>query len=191
MSLPKPDNMEGVQTDPTTKDGAVEAPAQASSPPPKQAPEIPRYILPVIVGAQFAGTSLWFATNSITGELNLRDEDVGWSTSAVQFGFIFGTLVVALTSIADVFPPSALFAASSFAGAALNALLIYFHTFPVLIVLRVLTGMTLAGIYPIGMKIALDWYGPKQIGRALGWLVGALVADDAGCWSCPAFRWWW
>ena len=36
-----------------------------------------------------------------------------------------------------------------------------------------LRGLTLAGIYPVGMKIAADYY-EKGLGRALGYLVGAV-----------------
>jgi MFS family permease len=45
-------------------------------------------------------------------------------------------------------------------------------------VLRFITGFFLAGIYPVGMKIAADWY-EKGLGKALGWLVGALVLGTA------------
>lgn len=137
--------------------------------------KIPFRILPIIVLAQFSGTSLWFATNSITTELDLREKDIGWSTSAVQFGFILGTLVVATTNLADFCPPSLLFCLACLAGAGLNTILSFYHAFLPLMILRVGTGICLAGIYPIGMKIASDWFGAKRIGSALGWLVGALV----------------
>ena len=140
---------------------------------------VPRRILPIIVLAQFCGTSLWFATNSITGALGLRDDQIGYSTSAVQFGFILGTLIVATTRIADLLSPSLLFCVSCVLGAICNAILAFLPSFVPLMLLRILTGMTLAGIYPIGMKIASDWFGPQQIGRALGWLVGALVLGTA------------
>ena len=32
----------------------------------------------------------------------------------------------------------------------------------------------MAGIYPVGMKIAADIF-PDKVGKSLGWLVGALV----------------
>ena len=64
-------------------------------------------MLPVIVLAQLAGTSPWFAVNAVMPELQ-RDfgwaaADVGTLTSAVQLGFIAGTLVFALLAIADRF----------------------------------------------------------------------------------------
>src|SRR5207247_2204486 len=45
---------------------------------------------------------------------------------------------------------------------------------PMVILLRCLTGVALAGIYPVGMKIAAGWY-RDGLGNALGLLVGALV----------------
>jgi MFS family permease len=44
--------------------------------------------------------------------------------------------------------------------------------------LRFITGFFLAGIYPVGMKIAADWF-PQKLGNALGFLVGALVLGTA------------
>lgn len=47
-----------------------------------------------------------------------------------------------------------------------------------LLVLRALTGFFLAGIYPVGMKIATDYY-QSGLGQFLGFLVGALVLGTA------------
>jgi MFS family permease len=43
---------------------------------------------------------------------------------------------------------------------------------------RAATGFFLAGIYPVGMKIASQWF-PQGLGTALGWLIGALVLGTA------------
>jgi MFS family permease len=47
-----------------------------------------------------------------------------------------------------------------------------------LLFFRFLTGFFLAGIYPVGMKIAADYY-DKSLGKSLGFLVGALVIGTA------------
>ncbi|MFQ3212649.1 MAG: MFS family permease [Marivirga sp.] len=142
-----------------------------------------RYILPFIVFAQFCGTSVWFAGNAIIEDLvanfQLTDNALGQLTSAIQFGFIIGTLVFALLSIADRFSPSKVF----FICALLAALLNMGMTFPAntygsLLTLRFLTGICLAGIYPVGMKIAADYF-EKGLGKSLGFLVGALVLGTA------------
>lgn len=143
---------------------------------------IPKRILPVIVLAQFAGTSLWFAGNAVVPdlvqELQLTEMAVGYITSAVQFGFIVGTLVFAFLSVADRISPSKVFVGCALLGAALNMLTVYSDTFTLLMLSRFGTGFFLAGIYPVGMKIASDWH-KESLGKALGYLVGALVVGTA------------
>jgi MFS family permease len=142
----------------------------------------PSYILPVIILSQFAGTSLWFAGNAILPELqmhfNLDHHAVSNLTSIVQLGFIAGTFVFAFLSIADRFSPSKVFFASSIVASIANILIMFAHEGSSLFILRFITGFFLAGIYPIGMKIAADWY-DKELGKALGYLVGALVLGTA------------
>lgn len=143
----------------------------------------PIWILPVIILSQFAGTSLWLAGNAVLPDLqnawNLRPDAVGVVTSAVQFGFILGTLVFAFFTISDRYSPRFIFLVSSFFGALCNLSIVLFgHELSVLLFLRFLTGISLAGIYPVGMKIASGWY-RKGLGNALGFLVGALVLGTA------------
>lgn len=143
---------------------------------------IPKHILPVIVFSQFAGTSLWFAGNAVVPELieelNLLEMFVGFITMAVQSGFILGTLVFAVLSIADRFSPVKVFLMCSVLGALANILTIYSSNFTEVMFARVFTGFFLAGIYPVGMKIASDWH-KEGLGKALGYLVGALVLGTA------------
>ncbi len=144
---------------------------------------IPRRILPAIALSQFAGTSLWFALNAVMLDLQrdtgLPSSAVGWFTAAVQFGFILGTLLFALWGIADRFSPRRVFLVCSFAGAACAALSTLLPpALSTLTLLRFLTGVFLAGIYPVGMKIAAGWYA-RGLGLALGVLVGALVLGTA------------
>lgn len=152
-----------------------------------QEPQRPAYILPLIVAAQFAGTSLWFAGNAVLSDLVedwkadgiiIPESANGHLASVVQLGFIVGTLASALLNLADRFRPSFVFLWSALMGATLNALIPVWKSTAGLIVLRLGTGMALAGIYPVGMKIASDWY-PSGLGRALGWLVGALALGSA------------
>ncbi|WP_425389547.1 MFS transporter [Ekhidna sp.] len=140
------------------------------------------YILPIIVIAQFFCTSLWFAGNAVMPglivKLDLLTSDLGYITSAVQFGFIVGTLVYAMLTIADRFHPSRVFFISACLGAAFNVLIVLDTSFFQLLTFRFLTGFFLAGIYPVGMKIAADYF-EKGLGKALGFLVGALVLGTA------------
>ena len=144
---------------------------------------VPKRVLPTIVFAQFAGTSLWFAGNAILKELQLEwqlpKDALATVTSSVQLGFIFGTFTFALLSIADRFKPSWVFLFCALIGSALNVSLIFLPpTYFILLSARFLTGIFIAGIYPVGMKIASDWFEGK-LGKALGYLVGALVLGSA------------
>ena len=140
-------------------------------------------ILPIIVISQFCCTSLWFAGNAVLNDLienfSLPNSALENLTSAVQFGFITGTLLFALFTIADRFSPSKVFFLCASLGALCNAGLIFkFNTVSTLLIIRFLTGFFLAGIYPIGMKIATDYY-KKGLGISLGFIVGALVLGTA------------
>jgi predicted MFS family arabinose efflux permease len=143
----------------------------------------PRRILPVIVLALFAGAALWFAGNAVIDdlrrELGLPAGALGYITSAVQLGFIAGTLVFAFFAVADLHSPRMLYLVCSLAGAAANAVACMLaKDLASLLAWRFATGFFLAGIYPVGMKIASGWY-QRDLGNALGWLVGALVLGTA------------
>ena len=145
--------------------------------------QTPRYVLPIIVLAQFAGTSLWFAVNAVMPDLQIQmgwpASDVGRLTSALQLGFIAGTLVFAVLAIADRFSSRRVFLICSLAGSMCTlGALAQVDDFLALLMWRATTGFFLAGIYPVGMKIASQWF-PKGLGVALGWLVGALVLGSA------------
>ena len=144
---------------------------------------VPRRILPAIAIAQFCGTSPWFAINAVIGDLQrangLPEAAIGWLTGAVQLGFIAGTFAFALLAIADRFSPRRVFLMAALAGAALAVLTAWLPPrLETLLVLRFATGVALAGIYPVGMKIAAGWY-EEGLGFALGVLVGALLLGTA------------
>ena len=96
-----------------------------------------------------------------------------------MLGFIIGTLVFAFFAWADRYSPVRLFFTCSLLGAFFNSAVAWWaHDAGTLFLFRALTGFCLAGIYPVGMKIASDWY-DKGLGKALGYLVGALVIGTA------------
>lgn len=140
-------------------------------------------ILPVIVIAQFFCTSLWFAGNAILPDLIKQQAPdpalLANLTSAVQLGFITGTLLFAIFTIADRFSPSLVFFVCAIIAAGCNLCIVTDgFSAGMLLCFRFLTGFFLAGIYPVGMKIASDYY-QKGLGRSLGFLVGALVLGTA------------
>lgn len=143
----------------------------------------PRRVLPALVLAQLAGTSSWFAVNAVMPDLQRQygwdGAAVGTLTAALQGGFIVGTLVFALLAVADRFSARRVFGLCALAAAVCTVAAAWAaSSFTFLLVWRVLTGFCLAGIYPVGMKIAATWF-PAGLGSALGWLVGALVLGSA------------
>ena len=133
--------------------------------------------------SQFCCTSLWFAGNGVMADListfNLNESALGHITSAVQFGFISGTLVFAILTISDRFSPSIVFFFCALIAALFNlGTILENNSFFSLFILKYSTGFFLAGIYPVGMKIAADYY-DKGLGKSLGLLVGALVVGTA------------
>ncbi len=140
-------------------------------------------ILAIIVLAQFLCTSLWFAGNAIIPDLilslNQSDSFLAHLTSAVQFGFISGTLVFAVLTVADRYSPSYVFFFSAVIAAAFNGAITYPGiTATQILSFRFMTGFFLAGIYPVGMKIASDYF-QTGLGKSLGFLVGSLVLGTA------------
>jgi MFS family permease len=139
--------------------------------------------LPVLVLAQLLGVSPWFAVNAVMGDLQraqgFNPQAVGTLSAGIQLGFIAGTLVFALTALADRYAARRVFVLSALAAAACTlAAMARAQDFQELLAWRIATGLCLAGIYPVGMKLASLWF-PHGLGAALGWLVGALVLGSA------------
>ena len=140
-------------------------------------------ILLLIVISQFFCTSLWFAGNGVLdnliSEYGLSARALAYLTSSVQLGFIIGTLTYAVLTLADRYSPSRVFFVSALAAGCCNLGLLWEgNTLYTLVASRLGTGFFLAGIYPVGMKIAADYF-EKGLGRSLSFLVGALVLGTA------------
>ncbi|MEF7613044.1 MFS transporter [Aquincola sp. MAHUQ-54] len=149
---------------------------------------MPRMIRPgtavaVIVLSQWLGTSLWFSPSGAADGLMLRLQlgpaAFGVLLAATQLGFIAGTLAFAASGAADRHPASRIFAWSCVAGALVNAAVALPAVgFAEACVLRFAVGLCLAGIYPLGMKMIVQWVGGKPA-AALGWLIGMLTLGTA------------
>jgi len=141
------------------------------------------FVLFIIVFAEFLGGSLWFSANGaadgMLADWAMTTADLGYLTSAVQIGFISGTLLFALSGLADRYSASRIFALSAIVGAITNVCFALANgDLIVAILFRFLTGIALAGIYPIGMKLVVGW-APEKKGLVLGWLVGMLTLGTA------------
>lgn len=137
----------------------------------------------LLVLAEIAGMSLWFASAAILPDI-VRESGIDevWQamlSSGVQLGFVAGALAVAASGLADRFDPRRVFALCGVLAALCNAaLLIAPIGGTIAILLRFLTGLLLAGVYPVGMKIAVGW-GTRDRGLLVGLLVGALTVGSA------------
>ncbi len=137
----------------------------------------------VLIVTQIAVLSLWFSSAAVLPEMareaGLSAARLAWLSTAVQIGFGAGALAFALIGLADRYDPRRVFMASALAGAAANLALL---AVPIggweAVALRALTGAAMAGVYPVGMKIATGW-GKTDRALLIGLLVGALTIGSA------------
>lgn len=138
-----------------------------------------RHATAIIGVAAFFGSALWFSINAVADALQIAwgitPVELGHLAGAVQLGFISGTLLISLSGFADRFAASQIFTVCAVFGAIANGALVFVHSglLPALL-LRFLTGIAMAGIYPLGMKLVVTW-APERAGNVLGWLVGMLM----------------
>ena len=122
--------------------------------------------------------SLWYSASVIATELRdawrMDANAEAWLSASIPAGFVIGSLVSSFLGIADRFNPRNIFAISAFSGALLNGLVILASSSITGILLRILTGITLAGVYPIAVKMLSGWF-PKKRGLAIGILIAALT----------------
>lgn len=127
--------------------------------------------------------SLWFSASAVVPELreawDLSDAGAAWLTTSVQLGFATGAVLSALLTLSDVWDPRRLIAGSALLGAAATAAIAVFADgLALTIVLRFVTGVALAGVYPPGMKMVAGWFRAGR-GMAIGILIGALAVGSA------------
>lgn len=150
-----------------------------------ESPPGQRRALVAIAGSQLLVLTLWFSASAVAPQLEtewqLSSGEATGLTLAVQIGFVVGALLSGLFSVADVVPARRLFVIAGVAGALFNAALLLLGPGDTVtaFVLRLLTGVALAGVYPSGLKVMAGWF-EKGRGMALGVLVGALTVGSAG-----------
>ena len=133
--------------------------------------------------AMILGMTPWFsATVAAPGmilEWGAGQATSAWLTIAVQLGFVLGTFVSAAFLLSDRWSARRL-AAGSAVVAALGTTLLALPSVGLreAMLLRTVTGVALAGVYPPGIKIAAGWWRARR-GTAIGILVGALTVGSA------------
>ncbi|MBC7851911.1 MAG: MFS transporter [Pirellulaceae bacterium] len=147
--------------------------------------------LVVLAAVQWLAMALWFSASAVHGALkeewSLSPTAVSWLTISVQLGFVVGALASAILNLSDRIKPTILLAVCALLGAAVNLVIPLAITteqgktasgFTLVIALRMLTGIMLAGVYPTGMKLMATWFASGR-GLAIGVLVGALTLGSA------------
>ena len=139
-------------------------------------------VLALLAIAELFGMSLWFSASAVSPQLRaiwgLTVSQAGWLTTIVQLGFVCGTAVIAVLNLADLVPAARLFSASALLAAGANAAILAVPGYKPALVLRLLTGFFLAGVYPPAMKMAATWFREER-GLAIGVIVGALTVGKA------------
>ncbi len=137
----------------------------------------------VIALAEVLVMALWFSASAVVPALTRAHGLDGFTqalfTSAVQAGFVLGSLISALLGLPDRLDPRRLFLWAALFGAAANLAILSLDpaSFSVAL-LRFATGMAMAGVYPVGMKLAATW-ADRDMGLMVGILVGALTLGSA------------
>lgn len=127
--------------------------------------------------------ALWFSATAVIPTLitdfQLDAAQTSLITSSVQAGFVVGTLLSAIFGLADRFDPRRFFMISALVAAIANGgLLLVDPASLSFLVLRFITGACMAGVYPVGMKMAAGW-AKGDLGLLVGLLVGALTLGSA------------
>ncbi len=140
-------------------------------------------VLILLSVAELLGMALWFSASAVAptlvGEWRLNESGEAWLTMSVQIGFVVGAFLSALLNLSDIFKARYVFAVGAFMGAIFNgAIGLYADSLGPAIILRFLTGVCLAGVYPPAMKIMASWFKSGR-GMAIGILVGALTVGSA------------
>lgn len=133
--------------------------------------------------AELLGMAVWFSASAVVPALtdawNLGEGGRAWLTMSVQIGFVVGAFGSALLNLPDRVPVRWLFSVSAVLAALATALIpLLAQGLAAALPLRFITGLVLAGVYPVGMKIMTTWTKADR-GMGIGLLVGALTLGSA------------
>jgi len=140
------------------------------------------FVLATIVVAEFFGTSLWLSANAVVDSLNrvwgLTPLDLGHLTSAVQLGFIVGTLAIGLSGLADRYSASRIFAVCALLGIGMK-LVVSWAPQKAGAVLGWLVGMLVFGSglphFIRGLNVSPNWQGVIYAASVLAAIAGMMV----------------
>ena len=143
--------------------------------------------LALLALCQIAAMALWFSATAVIPALEAAHGLPAFTqslfTSAVALGFVAGSLVSAVLGLADRLDPRRFIMAAALVAGLANAGILLADPGTAagqagIVLLRLVTGACMAGIYPVGMKIAASW-AVDDMGLLVGFLVGAIVLGTA------------
>ena len=130
----------------------------------------------LVLSVWFAGT---VAVPSLIAQGLVTPGRAAWLTACVQLGFVAGTLVSAMLSLADRLDARRLFLGCAvLAGLATLAQTLAPPAGGAALALRFVAGAAMAGVYPVGMKLAASW-AKGDLGLLIGIVVGAVTLGSA------------
>jgi len=141
------------------------------------------YAVSLLAICEVAALALWFSASAVVPSMSaaypMTDWQISLFTSAVQAGFVVGTLISAAFGLADRLDPRRFFMAATLIAAAANAAIVLLEPGSVPVFgARFVTGLCMAGVYPIGMKMVSSW-AKGDLGMLVAILVGALTLGSA------------
>ncbi|UVA80919.1 MFS transporter [Pandoraea commovens] len=139
--------------------------------------------LAIVLLAQVAAMGVWFSSTTAVALIKrtqaIASGDEAMLTGAVQLGFVIGTVVSATLALPDRYDLRRIFAASALMAAlSTGALAVLPPTGPLVILLRLITGICMAGVYPVGIRLVATW-AKADLGLLIGLLVAALTLGSA------------
>ncbi len=137
----------------------------------------------ILVVSQVAVLGLWFSAAAVLPALaaarGVPVEALAGLAAATQIGFVVGALTFAATGLPDRVDPRRVFALCGGLAALANLALLVLPADDLGAVLsRAAVGFALAGVYPVGLKIAVGWSVTRR-GLITSLLVGALTLGSA------------
>ncbi|MDH3579927.1 MAG: MFS transporter [Hyphomicrobiales bacterium] len=150
----------------------------------------------LLVLASAMALSTWFSATAVmpqlAAEFAIPPLWVGFASSMVSIGFVAGTLTSAALGIPDRFDPRFIFLWSCGLAAAANIAMLVVPPYSVgFILFRFLVGASMAGVYPVAMKMAAAW-AVRDRGTLVGLLTGAITLGTATphlLGAMPVFDW--
>src|SRR6266516_870888 len=140
-------------------------------------------VITLICLCQVLVLALWFSTTAVVPSLQkertLTSFQISLLSSSVQVGFVIGTLVSGFLGLADRLNLRHFFMVAAAIAAVANLLILALDPASLAIpVFRLVVGICMAGVYPVGMKMAASW-AKGDMGLLVALLVGALTLGSA------------